>query len=168
MIITWSRASRRLTWRGYSPAETTPSRHFNTSRANKSVGDSSTIDFAYLPNFDGTLDDGHSNIRVPIVPDAYDTKSKDVPHLAPDGPIMKPEIYTVTQTQADTHAPTAMSEVADNHAADMDPFGLTETVGKAARKVVDKAGGEAGIVKQVWDGLLDDLFGKKGPRGGVV
>lgn len=42
-------------------------RHFNTSRSLKAVGDSSTIDFAYLPDFDP--DTAQSPIiRVPILP----------------------------------------------------------------------------------------------------
>jgi len=147
-----------------SPAETTPTRHFNTSRALKSVRDSSTMDFAYLPAFDGTLDDGHTGIRVPILPDAYDIQSSKVPTLEPDGPISKPEIYSVTDTHADTHGPSAMSDVVDNHAIDIDPYGLTATVGKAAKKVSEQAGVEVGFVKQLWKGFLDDIFGGKGPR----
>lgn len=147
-----------------SPAETTPSRHFNTSRSLKAVRDSSTIDFAYLPAFDGTLDDGHTKMRVPILPDAYNIDSSEAPHLEPDGPISKPEIYSVTDTHAETHGPSAMSEVVDNHAIDIDPYKLTETVGKAAKKASGQAEEEVSMFKEVWGGLMDDLFGRKGSR----
>jgi hypothetical protein len=44
-----------------------PVRHFNTSRSLKAVGDSSTIDFAYLPDFDPDTKKSPV-IRVPILP----------------------------------------------------------------------------------------------------
>lgn len=122
------------------------------------------MDFLYLPTFDGTIDDGRPNIRVPILPDAYHIDSSKTPHLEADGPIMKPEIYSATEVHEHSHAPSAMSDVADNHAVDMDPFALTETVGKAARNVMGQAGKEAGVLRQVWAGLMDDLFGKKGSK----
>lgn len=46
------------------------SRQFNTSRSLKSVGDSSTIDFAYLPDFDpdaGMTADA-MGVRMPLLP----------------------------------------------------------------------------------------------------
>lgn len=46
-------------------------RHFNTSRSLKSVGDSSTIDFAYLPDFDPDMSVGPS-VRIPLIPTALD------------------------------------------------------------------------------------------------
>jgi hypothetical protein len=50
-----------------------PVRHFNTSRALKSVNDSSTIDFAYLPDFDPDNVEASSTLmmRVPIMPDNF-------------------------------------------------------------------------------------------------
>lgn len=45
-------------------------RHFNTSRALKAVNDSSTIDFAYFPDFDP--DNAESSaIRVPLLPNNF-------------------------------------------------------------------------------------------------
>jgi len=47
-------------------------RRFNTSRTLKAVNDTSTIDFAYLPDFDPDNTEATSMLmRVPIVPDNY-------------------------------------------------------------------------------------------------
>lgn len=55
-----------------------PARHFNTSRSLKAVGDSSTIDFAFLPDFDpdtATL----PTVRVPLLPTSnYESASSYV------------------------------------------------------------------------------------------
>jgi hypothetical protein len=45
-------------------------RQFNTSRSLKSVGDSSTIDFAYLPDFDPDAGLPAPIVRVPLLPDS--------------------------------------------------------------------------------------------------
>jgi hypothetical protein len=164
-------------------AQETPSRHFNTSRSLKAVGDSSTIDFAYLPDIDASLEQTRAEIRVPILPDIESDDAQAVlEHHKVDAEaggiddsghsnVMKPQIVTVTETLADGahidldlsgHA-SAMSEVQDNHGTEMSVDALTElagTVGKSARKLVDKVP-EQTAVKRVWSGLLDDLFGEK-------
>lgn len=43
-------------------------RRFNTSRSRKAVGDSSTLDFAYIPGFDPETRSAPLGIRVPILP----------------------------------------------------------------------------------------------------
>lgn len=45
-----------------------PIRHFNTSRSLKAVNDSSTIDFAYIPDFDPDAGSAPVDIRVPKLP----------------------------------------------------------------------------------------------------
>jgi len=165
------------------PAQEPQSRHFNTSRSLKAVGDSSTIDFAYLPDFDASLEPSQTGIRVPILPhiesddaqavldhhnlDAEAGGEDDSQHST----VMKPQIVTVTETLADGahvdldlsgHA-SAMSEVQDNHGTEMTVDALTElasTVGRSARKLVDKVP-EQTAIKRVWSGFLDDLFGEK-------
>jgi SAP domain len=172
-----------------SPAEKPPSRHFNTSRELKSVNDSSTIDFAYLPKlFDGSLDPPQAGIRVPILPhidsaEAQSTLSRNPELEAAAGNfqdmesnnVMKAQIVTVQETMADggahvdldlnSHA-SAMSEVVDNHAVELGIEHLTEltqTVGKSARKLVDQV--EESAVTKVWKGFLDDVFGEKKGSG---
>lgn len=43
-------------------------RHFNTSRSLKAVGDSSTIDFMFVPDFDLEAQSSPVALRVPILP----------------------------------------------------------------------------------------------------
>lgn len=85
--------------------------------------------------------------------------------------VMKPQILTVTETLADgahvdldlnNHA-SALSDVQDNHGTEMTVDALTElagTVGKSARKLVDRVP-EQTAIKRVWSGILDDLLGEK-------
>ncbi|ERF76117.1 hypothetical protein EPUS_01450 [Endocarpon pusillum Z07020] len=139
-----------------SPAESPPTRHFNTSRQLKSVNDSSTIDFAYLPKlFDGSLDPPTAGIRVPILPHIDSTEAQDTlarnPDLdaaaggfqepggdsssSDDSNVMKAQIVTVQETMADGGAhvdldlgsqASPMSEVVDNHAVELGIDHLTE------------------------------------------
>lgn len=51
-----------------NPAEPGTVRHFNTSRSLKAVKDSSTIDFAYIPDFDPDTRSAPVELRVPILP----------------------------------------------------------------------------------------------------
>ena len=48
-----------------------PVRYFNTSRSLKSVGDSSTIDFMFIPDFDPDLNSAPLQVRVPLLPWAH-------------------------------------------------------------------------------------------------
>lgn len=180
-----------------SPAETPPSRNFNTSRELKALNDSSTIDFAYLPKlFDGSLDPPPRGIRVPILPHMDSTEAQGIlarnPELdaaaggfqEPGGnnnsknktnSVMKAQIVTAQETMADggayvdldlgSHA-SAMSEVVDNHDVELGIdrlTELTETVGKSARKMVDRVD-ESGM-RPIWKGLMDDIFGEKKSDG---
>lgn len=165
------------------PAQETPSRHFNTSRSLKTIHDSSTIDFAFLPDIDSSLESVRTEIRVPILPHIESDHANamldhhDIDAEAGgldesgDSAIMKPQILTVTETLADgahvdlnlnSHA-SAMSDVQDNHGTEMSVDALTElagTVGKSARKLVDRVP-EQPAIKRVWSGFLDDLLGEK-------
>lgn len=79
---------------------------------------------------------------------------------------MKPQIYTVAGSGADVAA-SAMSEVVDNHSVDIDPFSLTEAVGRSqiGEEIQRQANGssskEPGLVRELWSGFLDDAFGPK-------
>jgi hypothetical protein len=164
-------------------AQETSTRHFNTSRSLKAVHDSSTIDFAFLPDIDLSLESVRAEIRVPILPhiESEDANAMLDHHdidaeaggldESGDSVVMKPQILTVTETLADGahvdldlngHA-SAMSDVQDNHGTEMSVDALTElagTVGKSARKLVDKVP-EQPAIKRVWSGFLDDLLGEK-------
>ena len=174
-----------------SPVEKTLGRHFNTSRELKTINDSSTIDFAYLPKlFDGSLDppSPRADIRVPILPhiesaEAHSTLSRNPDIDAAAGEIqevdsnnvMRAQIVTAQETMADggahveldlnAHA-SPMSEVVDNHAVELGIehlTELTETVGKSARKMVHQV--EESTINKIWQGFLDDVFGEKTGSG---
>ena len=57
-----------------------------------------------------------------------------------------------------------MSEVTDNHAIDLNPFNLTTQVTNAASRMTGVPAEklkEPGMIKELWNGLLDDLLGAK-------
>ena len=75
---------------------------------------------------------------------------------------MKPQIYTVSDMGADVNGPSAMSEVVDNHALDINPFNLTETVSRSRTGANASQNGEdtvKGAVKELWHGMMEDLTG---------
>ena len=78
--------------------------------------------------------------------------------------VIRPEISTVSADSTHIASPSAMSEVTDNHAIELDPYDLTAKVAAAAKKMgelpADKLR-EAGVVKELWMGLLDDFMGRK-------
>ncbi|PGH16460.1 hypothetical protein AJ79_01791 [Helicocarpus griseus UAMH5409] len=148
-----------------------PTRHFNTSRANKAVNDSSTIDFAYMPDPNNTPSASTSpfNIRMPIPPDAYSHYDLTGTSSASSSP-MKPEIYAVGGADR-ADSTSAMSEVVDNHAVEFDPFTLTETVRRsrdaavAAEKREEMRNGTVGgVARQFWEGIVEDVLGSKGGK----
>ncbi|OAX80869.1 hypothetical protein ACJ72_04788 [Emergomyces africanus] len=171
------------------------SRPLNTSRAQKSVNDSSTVDFVYMPQdiLSSSPASAINGTPIPILPDAYshyqltnDPSSSSSstnhnnrnnynaqPHPGP----MKPQIYTVDGDFSPSSSngrggASAMSEVVDNHAVEFDPFELTETV-RRARERADVAEEQASlrdgtvkaVARQIWDGVVEDLLGKEGGSG---
>ena len=75
---------------------------------------------------------------------------------------MRPEISTASADGTHIASPSAMSEVTDNHAAELDPYDLAMQVGRAANKVVSEKVEvlrEGSVVKELWSGFLDDLLG---------
>lgn len=138
------------------------SRQFNTSRANKVVNDTSTMDFAYMPALSQLEDPSYNPYpRVPMISGvsySYDTTPSESLEA------MKPQIYTVSEMAPDISA-SPMSEVIDNHSVPIDPFVLTETVRKSRDgEIQRKANGnqrEKGVIGELWSGFLDDLLGPK-------
>ncbi|KAJ5614339.1 hypothetical protein N7528_007993 [Penicillium herquei] len=156
----FSIAMRRINSSAFSDSS---SRQFNTSRASKAVGDSSTVDFIYMPSL-AEIEAGpvRSGLRVPVLPDL----SSHGVSQTPSAPPMKPQIYTVAGSGADVAA-SAMSEVVDNHSVDIDPFSLTEAVNRSQvgeelqRQANGSTSTESGVVKDLWTGFLDDVLGPK-------
>lgn len=144
------------------PVDPPQSRHFNTTRALKSVNDSSTIDFAYMPQFELAPDEDSHQIRVPLLPDNYYPARKSAALQEAVEPVMRPEISVMAGEDTHIAGPSAMSEVVDNHAMEIDPYNLTSKVHAAASKMigfpVDNMK-EPGMLRELWNGFLDDLTG---------
>jgi len=66
---------------------------------------------------------------------------------------LRPLIHLVSGSH--DHTPSAMSEVADNTDIDF------EGIKVVAAKVAEGAEQGVGAVRQIWEGLLDDVLGPK-------
>lgn len=134
-------------------------RHFNTSRELKAPNDSSTIDFAFIPDFDPDLGKGPVGIRVPILPTTSTpnpeyTFAAAVAAAEAEDEVMLPMIHTVS---AHVHAPAAMSEVHDNNTVDFQGMAF-QVASKLARPVEETAS----MARTIWADLVDDVLGPKG------
>ncbi|KAB2579081.1 DNA-binding SAP [Lasiodiplodia theobromae] len=147
--------SKRPTADASASASAQPARHFNTSRTLKSVNDSSTIDFAYLP--ESTAEAESFNVRVPLLPDVNfnSPRAQTIEELESPQP-MRPEISTVSADTTYFHAPSALSDVTDNSAIDFQ--GLASAATSAASRSVAQT---ESTIKRVWNGFLDDLLAPK-------
>jgi hypothetical protein len=129
-------------------------RHFNTSRSLKAVGDSSTIDFAYLPDYDPDTGDSPI-IRVPILPQTVIAESNQV-RAVQDTEETGPRIMTVSADGTHIHTPSAMSDVSDNNSVDFQ--GMAAKVAGQWTKPVEE---QAGMLKELWSDFVDDVLGPK-------
>ena len=130
----------------------------------KADHDSSTIDFAYMPQFELEEPSHPEILRIPLLPNNYSSPPDD--RAAPEAitPVIRPEISTVSADSTHIDSPSAMSEVTDNHAIDLDPYNLTSKVTAAAAKmtgVPEKELKEPGVIRELWTSILDDVFGSK-------
>lgn len=141
------------------------SRSFSTSQSRRIARDSSTIDFAYFPQYELQTPSQSEIIRVPILPQNSTApgRSEEVVES-----VVRPQITTISADGTHIDSPSAMSEVTDNHAVDLSPFDLTNTVTNAATAAASKVTGmpagklkEPGILQELWSGLLDDILGGK-------
>lgn len=151
-------------------------RHFNTSRTLKAVNDSSTIDFAFMPD-SNLANQEAAAIRVPLVPTNF-SPPRTGAH-APETPdavcktcmwlskgnlrtngvvqeVMKPTISTMSADTSNIHA---MSEMHDNSAAQIDFHAMAESVVKATNKITVPLVEQSGIMRTLWDGIVEDFRG---------
>ncbi|KAJ6122417.1 hypothetical protein N7512_004882 [Penicillium capsulatum] len=159
----FSIAMRRINSNAFSEPST---RQFNTSRSSSAINDSSTVDFIYMPSMSEIeAAPVRTTPRIPVLPDLHSLAEAP----SQSAPPMKPQIYTVSG--GDVTAASAMSEVVDNHAVDIDPFSLTEAVGRSQvgqeqqRRANGSQDREPGVVKELWTGFLDDVLGPKRSSG---
>lgn len=102
-----------------------------------------------------------SGPRIPTLPDNYVRRTEtQTDYVSP----MKPQVYAVGELSSDS-AVSVMSDVVDNHAVDIDPFSLTEAVGKSRDSAIRAQNGgqsqETGIFRDLWSGIVEDILGPK-------
>ena len=131
--------------------ELQPTRQFNTSPVLRAMGDSSTIDFAYLPtNIDAVEEE---EIKVPIMPNNYTTSVNAPPD--DEEPVMKPEISTMSADMVFL----PMSELTDNHSQNVDFHAMADRVAATVRTMAVPAEEKASMMKKIWSDLVDDMLG---------
>lgn len=131
-------------------------RHFNTSRTLKAPNDTSTIDFTFLPTPSTLSAPADIQIRVPILPTTLTPTPK--PISEPETLVMKP---TISSMSADTvYLP--MAEMSDGHAMNIDFHAMADRVAANLRRMSVPVEEQAGIIKQVWSDMVDDVLGGGG------
>jgi hypothetical protein len=122
----------------------------------KAVGDTSTIDFAYLPDFDPDAGVAPPTVRVPLLPPSLYPASTKTSYTKEEEEIVhKPEINLISADSTHISTPSAMSEVHDNLA-----IGFEGVVGVVKEKT-KAVGEEVSEINKIWGGLLDDVLGAK-------
>ncbi|MCJ1470544.1 hypothetical protein MMC07_009190 [Pseudocyphellaria aurata] len=139
-----------------------PMHSFHTTQFAWRAHDTSTIDYAYMPQFQLAETSHPEVLRIPLLPDNSSPLRNDEDHGEAVESVIRPEISTVSADSTHIDSPSAMSEVTDNHSMELDPYDLTSKVTAAAAKVAqvpEENPTEPGWVKEIWNGFLDDLFG---------
>ncbi|KAK3673700.1 hypothetical protein LTR78_006253 [Recurvomyces mirabilis] len=138
----------------------TPTRHFNTSRTLKAVKDTSTIDFAYFPHVDpDTPLDDYSQMRVPIIPTNY-TPNRTGAHAPEQETIVvfKPQINTMSADAV--YLPMAADlRDNDNDTVNIDFHAMADKVANNIRRMKVPVEEQAGMMKQLWNEMVDDMLG---------
>jgi hypothetical protein len=139
---------------------------FRTSAPKQAAHDNSTIDFFYFPEVpEPPPANPFSKLRVPLLPDNYTPdRSADSPHAVEtlDSAVPPPEIHIVA-SHPEQVLPVAMSEVVGNDGLDVDIGELTS--GFSSKHSKEEK--EPGVLKELWTGLVDDVFGKSPPKAAV-
>jgi len=133
---------------------------FRTSAPKQAAHDKSTIDFFFFPEVpEPPPTNPFARLRVPLLPDNYSPdRSANSAHAieTPDHAVPRQEIHIIAN-HPDNVQPAAMSEVVGNDGIDVDisqlTAGFTDTPSK------DKE--EPGVLKELWSGVIDDIFGAK-------
>lgn len=140
---------------------------FQTSATKQASRDSSTIDFFFLPQMPMEESSSHFNIRVPILPDT------EIPHHTArtpeilDSAIASPEIMVVAH-HPEVVIAAAMTEVVGNAGVEEDIEVLSRAAEfkQAWRDSSSSLKESSSTLKQLWNGVIDDVFGPK--RGAPV
>jgi len=136
---------------------------FNTSTSSHShfhispPGPSPHIDAYIFPQSDLSAASSSEIFRMPILP----TNSSTTHAEAAGEAVIKPEIHTVSADSTHIATPSAMHEVTDAGFEGFDLSGTVAVMGEKVMEVGEGARKEAGVVRELWEGLLDDVLGKK-------
>lgn len=139
---------------------------FQITQFVKVVRDYSTVDSCYMPRFEIEEQVYPEIRRIPLLPDNYSNDgAKAARQEAMPETVVRPEISTVSADGTHIDCPSAMSEVTDNHAIELDPYDLTNKVKAAAAATMESMRleelKEPGVLAELWNSLLDDLLGSK-------
>ena len=133
---------------------------FRTSAPKQAAHDSSTIDFFTFPEIpEEPPVNPFAKLRVPLLPDNYTPdRSANSAHAAEvfDAPLAKPEIHIIA-SHPEQVAAVALSEVVGNDGVDMDLASLTKGFTNTPSGTLK----EPGVLKELWSGIVDDIFGAK-------
>ncbi|CZT20911.1 uncharacterized protein RCC_06771 [Ramularia collo-cygni] len=135
-------------------------RHFNTSRTLKAVNDSSTIDFAFMPQILGSEDAGIAAIRVPILPDINFNQNKAA--IAPEEPaVMLPQISTMSADAV--ILPLSDHTTPSDEYLHIDFRSMADRVSANLANIKLPVEQQAGMVKRIFGDMIDDAMGIKRP-----
>ena len=119
------------------------------------------MDFAYMPQYALEPPSQPEIFRIPLLPHNFSPPRDSTVLQEAVEEVIRPEISTVSANG--NYVVSAMSEVTDNHSIEINPYDLTKQVSMAAMRVMDdvKIGmaREESIVREIWSGMLDDIFG---------
>lgn len=125
---------------------------FTTASAARARLDSSAIDYAVMPSRDALFPSSSSEpaLRMPLLPDSFNVSHKPD---TPDGPVAMPEISVVAAHPENVSAVSALTEV-EGMAADGVELRFVHELEKPKVK-------EGGMIRDLWKGLMDDVFGEE-------
>ncbi|KAH8893283.1 hypothetical protein GQ53DRAFT_763609 [Thozetella sp. PMI_491] len=122
---------------------------FRTSAPKPAPQTASHIDHFVMPTFEDPAIDLYSGLRVPLMPDnARPAVMRAVEQ--PDAPLARPEILVVAMNP-DNVMPAALTEV--------EGMGIDGVELKFAHDLGRETEQEPGMLRDIWKGLVDDVFG---------
>jgi len=133
---------------------------FQTSAPKQTSNDKSTMDFFFFPEIDEPPTNPFAKLRVPLLPDNYSPdRSADSVHRIEsiDEALPKAEI-SIVASHPENVAPVAMSEVVGNEAVDVE---LGQLITGFTDTALHEMKEQQGTIKDLWNGLIDDILGPK-------
>lgn len=130
---------------------------FTTTSAARARADTSTIDYAVMPGPEALYAAPSDPVlRVPLLPDNFTAVHA---RETPDAPLPQPEISVVAAAPENVAAVSPLTEV-EGMGADGVELGFVHGLG-GAREAEGRAGNEGGMIRDLWKGLMEDVFGEE-------